>query len=242
MRIRKCPTCDQQRNEDEFYTHIYKGFRKPDFSSCKECRKIKAKEQAKIRNKQFKSCKSCERKFGKNLKHSSRGYCHSCYETIRGIKEGTCKNCNVVFGKGRSRFMSRGFCVRCYESWYRNQSVTNCKKCGEELDKPSVKGLCYICKDEKKMIAEQKMIEKGIISKKKSNSITKEDFEKIRRLLVKFKWGYYNLVDTYRVAEVYERLFGGGYGMDTKPVEVQLVIMIRRLKDAYERSKDEFNI
>jgi hypothetical protein len=240
-----CKKCEEVKDGEEFYFTHYNGTYRVDLSACKTCRRLKAlARRAEILH--VGNCKGCDRKFGDDLVPIARGYCSACYKNILREKEGNCSECNVVFGSGgkKTNYTSKGKCLTCYTKWWKSNIKLECVECGDKLPgRGSLKGLCAICKSKKTSNSEQKLIEKGLLKGRRYEyKIDAESIEQIRWLLLRFKYGTYTVVDMYRLAGLFEDLYGVTNRLDSKDPEIQIILMLKKLKEVYEKNKTKFNI
>lgn len=199
-------------------------------------------------------CDGCGVKFSDDLPYHATNMCQKCYmnwkqprkRRVNGRDNTKCIDCHINFGELNSRgklviYMSSGLCRSCYQKAYSSKKGRNCLKCGK-LIASATKTVCKLCQE-----IERDEYYKNNPSAKKSTSykqklkvldkeITYENYELIRRLLVKFKAGNYNYVDLYRVVDVYVEIYEHEAHLDGYNEYDQVLIMLKRLKDIFDHN------
>jgi len=182
-------------------------------------------------------CIECNDLFTDDKPFWAQNKCNVCYQRLyrqgqlTGKKEKptNCIKCDGVFdtlnekGKPINR-APKGFCRKCYG--IEHKQTRFCRKCNNEMIAKSYLGLCVICKLDRP-------VKKGR-KKKELPYVEYEEFELIRRLLVRYKVGHNTLLDTFRVADVYMEVNNNPILLDTLSEEVQLIEMLRNLKAIFE--------
>ena len=178
-------------------------------------------------------CVECNWVFDKVKKYHAQDRCNACYqklyinnkiEKIYGPKgrpknnDTKCCNClseyNTLDDKGKVvKKGPKGMCKRCYTR--ANKAVKVCKECGNEMLTGSNTGLCPLCRFSKPIKRPRKEAQ--------IPEVNKEQFELIRRLLVRYKVGHNNYVDAFRVADIYMEVNDDPILLDTLSEETQLV-------------------
>ena len=193
-------------------------------------------------------CIDCEYVFDKNRPYHSRNRCNPCYQRVylRGEMsflykakevETNCSLCGAEYGtinhKGRAISKgSHGLCKPCYAK--ERKPKKECIECGNMMLVGSNTGLCAVCKENKRISKNRR----GYVRKiKPLPHLDPETYEAVRRLLVRFKFGNNNLVDNFRVADIYTDLFDNPVFLDTLAEEDQVVEMLRYLKKVYDFNK-----
>lgn len=193
-------------------------------------------------------CIDCLYVFDKHKKYHAQSRCNACYqkyyisknmEKIYGVlgrpkqKNPNCIKCNANFdtlnSKGKPILRgSKGMCKKCYAQSFKPSKI--CKECGNEMMTGSNTGLCAICKLNNSTKKTKRKKEKQI------PIIEKEQFELIRRLLVRYKLGMNNIVDNFRVIDVYMEVNDNPILLDTLSESAQLVEMLRNLKAIFDHN------
>jgi hypothetical protein len=188
-------------------------------------------------------CIDCLYVFDKRKKYHAQDRCNGCYQKlyvrnqivkIYGVsarpknKETKCSCCGFEYEKlnDKGKVVKQGpkkMCKRCYTQ--NNRPVKVCKKCGNEMIKGSSTGLCAVCKLDKPTVRKRKEPQLPLVEK--------EQFELIRRLLVRYKVGHNNMADAFRVADIYMEVNNNPILLDTLSESAQIVEMLRNLKDIF---------
>lgn len=193
------------------------------------------------------TCEGCNVVFGDStatenvVKYHSRGRCNPCYQKAyldekypvkRYKTKGTsCLECNVEFGSKNEKGKlvkkgSRGYCKRCYMRIFTQIGTKTCNGCGNEMTTKRL-SLCPVCK-----LSERKAGRKR--KEKEPHIIDNETFELIRRLLVRYKLGYNNFADAFRVIDVYMDIADNSNMLDNLREDYQIVEMLRWLKLTFD--------
>jgi hypothetical protein len=192
-------------------------------------------------------CIDCLYVFDHIKRYHSKDRCNGCYQKTRVtyIKKDkvlmpNCSNCDGEFdtlnSKGKPiKRGSNGLCRNCYTR--SKKPSKECINCGNLMMNSSISGLCAVCKVNKKTSSRKKNKVKYI------PEVDKEQFELIRRLLVRFKVGHNTLVDTFRVIDIYMDVNNNPILLDTLSEGAQLVEMLKNLKSIfdYNLEKKTFN-
>jgi hypothetical protein len=195
-------------------------------------------------------CVDCLYVFDHYKKYHSRDRCNACYQKMyvkdsgkgyikkEKIDKTNCVKCNGEFDtlNEKSRPIKRasnGLCRSCYTRGRKPTKI--CKKCGNVMMVGSLTGLCAVCKLNKEPLPGRR------VKKKKINipEVDKEQFELIRRLLVRFKVGHNTMVDTFRVIDIYMDVNNNPILLDTLSEEAQLVEMLKNLKMVFHYNLDK---
>ena len=189
-------------------------------------------------------CIDCLYVFDSLKKYHSRDRCNPCYQKLylKGrmpIKEAQthCKLCNMEFGSinARGRGVNkgpRGLCKTCYCRSVKPKK--QCEQCGNEMLAGSNTGLCIVCRQLKTASKRPwKRKEKAL------PLLDAESYEVIRRLLVRFKFGFNDIVDNFRVIDAYLDVCENPVFLDTLAESAQVVEMLRHLKKVYDFNKHE---
>jgi hypothetical protein len=146
--------------------------------------------------------------------------------------ETRCSVCNTEYGtinhKGRAVVKGpKSMCRPCYSKIKKPKKI--CSNCGNIMLSGSNTGLCVVCRDVKRRPYTRKI--------KELPYVDEETYEAVRRLLVRFKFGNNNIVDNFRVVDVYVELCENPIFLDTLTEEAQIVEMLRYLKKVYDYNK-----
>lgn len=187
------------------------------------------------------NCVGCNISFQEE-RYYCKDYCYKCYykQYYGAVNKSTdfCVSCNLQFGtlnkKGRPVFkITSTLCRSCYHK--KNQEVVKCQKCDMFIS--GTKTYCAMCSIELGLSYKKKWRPK----KKNDNvGLTKIQFEFIRRLFGRFKIGSQDYVDYFRVADIYVDVYGLDVIFDGYKTEVQVVMMLRRLKKTWDFNKPIF--
>lgn len=165
-----------------------------------------------------------------------RGYCHSCYrkeryegriEIINGRNgvnahnaSSTCGDCGgPPVGK-----LIKGMCRTCYYRRYKGVQQprnTKCRRCRKVLGDGAKWSLCPTCQNYKEG--------------HKPDHVT----ERIKILVVKWKWGYLLPWEHLEICSLWVDWFSthvGERGLDAKPVNLQIEMMIADFKRDLENN------
>jgi hypothetical protein len=146
-----------------------------------------------------------------------------------------CKLCNMEFGSinARGRGVNkgpRGLCKTCYCRSVKPKK--QCEQCGNEMLAGSNTGLCIVCRQLKTASKRPwKRREKAL------PLLDVESYESVRRLLVRFKFGFNDIVDNFRVIDAYLDVCENPVFLDTLAEGAQVVEMLRHLKKVYDFSE-----
>lgn len=197
-------------------------------------------------------CVECLYVFDDNKKYHAQNKCNGCYQRLymmnKIIKiygssgrpkkdiETKCSGCGDEYEtlNDRGKVVKRGpkkLCRRCYAR--NNRPVKICNDCGNEMIKGSTTGLCVVCRIKKPT---KTYVKKNILPR-----VDKEQFELIRRLLVRYKVGHNNMADAFRVVDIYMEVNDNPMLLDTLSEEAQLVEMLRNLKNIFYFNLNEIN-
>jgi hypothetical protein len=165
------------------------------------------------------------------LKESNTGYIKK-----EKVDIPICLKCNGHFNtlneKGRPiRRASNGLCRSCYTRG--RKPIKICNNCGNIMINGSFTGLCPVCKLDKSKSKKTRSKKTGI------PEVHKEQFELIRRLLVRFKVGHNTMVDTFRVIDIYMDVNKNPILLDTLSEEAQLIEMLKNLKNIFHYNLDK---
>ena len=182
-------------------------------------------------------CVDCLKEFGTDASYCAQDKCSPCYQKSYNkkkigrpkSKETKCINCELEFGTldERNKPVRKGskkMCKRCYTK--QNKPTKICKECGNEMLNLSVLSLCGVCK-----------LKRPVKRTRKSAEIPRieyENFELIRRLLVRYKLGMNNQIDDFRVVDVYLDIKEAPAFLDTLSERSQIVEMLKTLKETFD--------
>lgn len=189
-------------------------------------------------------CVECNYVFDSIKKYHAQDRCNACYqksylerriEKIYGPngkskdKEPNCSCCGFQYEtlNNKGKVVKRGpkqMCKTCYTR--SNKAIKICKECGNQMLTGSKTGLCPICRFTKPILRTRKEPKLPIVDK--------DQFELIRRLLVRYKVGHNTLVDAFRVADVYMDVNNNSILLDTLNEETQIVEMLKNLKSIFD--------
>lgn len=190
-----------------------------------------------------KSCVDCGYVFDEFKKFHSKDRCNACYQksynrnkfqlSPKREKETHCKECKSEYDtlnhKGKPILRgSKGLCRSCYHKLHKPEKV--CNSCGNIMKTGSITGLCAVCK----RIKSSELPRSKYKKKQTIPVIQKEQFELIRRLLVRYKLGMNNMADAFRVIDVYMDVNDNPILLDTLTESAQLVEMLRNLKSVFD--------
>ena len=194
-------------------------------------------------------CIDCLYVFDNVKKYHSRDRCNPCYQKMY-LKESntgyikkekadasTCVKCDGYFDtlneKGKPiKRASNGLCRSCYTRGRKPTKI--CNNCGNVMMNGSFTGLCAVCKLNKPSKSKRPKSKKINIPE-----VDKEQFELIRRLLVRFKVGHNTMVDTFRVIDIYMDVNNNPILLDTLSEEAQLIEMLKNLKNIFYYNLDK---
>jgi hypothetical protein len=163
----------------------------------------------------------------------ARAMCQKCYSHAHyekkievKVKKTHCISCNTELLPSVRR--AGDYCSKCYSKNYRKNKV--CKQCKSGLT-GSTSGICKICiKDNLRNIY-------GFDS---SNILIKDNsLEALRKVLLRYKWNTYTLVDSYLLSHLYLEIYGHEKDLDYLDVESQLLYMLGQLKKTYDFNKNK---
>lgn len=183
-------------------------------------------------------CIDCQYVFDKYKKYHSQDRCNPCYQKFyvnknrigrpKQLNE-SCVKCLFKFDtlneKGKPVLRgSKGMCKRCY---HRTSKATKiCNECGNEMLNGSRSGICAVCRLNRPTKRKRKEVKIPLVDK--------EQFELIRRLLVRYKVGHNTMVDNFRVVDIYMDVNDNPIVLDTLSEESQIVEMLRNLKTVFD--------
>lgn len=187
-------------------------------------------------------CSECKKKFTKELPFWAQHKCNTCYQRLyrqgqmlkaRKSKATHCSSCNGEFDKLNERGKpirraSRGMCKRCYHKEGKPSKV--CVMCGNIMLTKARSGLCAVCKLDNSTVRTKKKRIKPL------PLVEREQFELIRRLLARYKVGHNDLVDNFRVADIYMDINDNPILLDTLSEASQVVEMLRNLKLVFDHN------
>jgi len=212
-------------------------------------------------NNKHTHCLRCNKEFTDEFKERAKGNCKTCYSYTNYIKRRNyannnikydengkrivtdkCLSCNGLFdslnkkGKPIKRASSQ-YCRTCYAKVYRNTSGKKCEKCGDEILERTAKSICKRCYTPIRDMLSSKERK----SKLKSNNVDKHLLEEIRLTMVRYKFGFYNLADHFRLADLYINVIGennllNGKAYDNMEMENQIIYMLKDLKQIYDKN------
>lgn len=191
-------------------------------------------------------CIDCNYVFDTQKKYHAQDRCNGCYQKLyiknkivkvygpHGKAKNTdpkCSRCGFDYEtlNDKGKVVKRGpkkMCKSCYTR--SNKAIKICKECGNEMLTGSKTGLCPICRFTKPVLRARKKPQLPIVDK--------EQFELIRRLLVRYKVGHNTPVDAFRVADIYMDINNNPILLDTLSEETQIVEMLRNLKSIFEHN------
>ena len=192
-------------------------------------------------------CLGCQYVFDEIRKYHAQNRCNPCYQKlyidnkfdkVYGVKGRprqrnlNCVKCDAEFdtlnSKGKAiKRGSKGMCKTCYCKSFKPSKF--CNSCNNEMMKGSNTGLCPVCR-----LNRSQERKKRPIKIKLPPIVDKEQFELIRRLLVRYKVGHNTIVDTFRVIDVYMDVNDNPIILDTLSEGAQLVEMLRNLKEVFD--------
>jgi hypothetical protein len=189
-------------------------------------------------------CVKCEQVFNKDLPYTAKHMCNPCYQSNYVKKKmgrpksklTHCKTCELEFGtlnpKGKAvKKGARGYCKSCFHK--ENRPSTICSDCNEEIKATTTK-LCQLCKIKRGIIKGSRAY---IQKPTKPVYVEYEEFELIRRLLVRYKLGMNNMVDDFRVVDVYLTIKEAPAFLDTLNERYQVTEMLKTLKETFDYFK-----
>jgi len=205
------------------------------------------------------SCKVCNMDFTKDKTfYVASGMCKKCYDSLRYTKNfrvrvpdtGFCKRCNVAWGslnsKGKEvKRASNNLCRNCYHRVYK-QTDKLCVKCNELILNKTAKDICSRCfvpvaqkraKNPKDRLAQ--------MIKNNGYQPSKDDYERLRKLLNRFKFGVNTSVDAFITTDFFISLITGEGGLsryEGMEVDAQIIYMLKDLKEVYELYKKELTM
>lgn len=214
--------------------------------------------QLKVEKKEW--CEGCQVKFSNDLPYHAMNMCLKCYMNWKQPRKGSyqpranskdkwthCLECKFEFNtlghKGKLVvYGSSGLCRRCYGRLYNKNIQKFCQKCERQII-GSTKPLCKICQEIEKEEFYKNNPKKQPRSYKQKlkvleQEISTEQYELIRRLLVKFKLNMFSYVDYFRVADVYVDIYDHEAHLDAYTEHDQVAIMLKRLKDIWLHNRD----
>lgn len=104
----------------------------------------------------------------------------------------------------------------------------NCIKCKNPMPRPTRSGECKYCRrfvDRVPKDLTPKMLRCGYVSP--------EDTNTIRMLLVKYKHGFINAIDYYKIVSLYTEINGLVGGYDDFPIDKQIKLMMKNFSLYY---------
>ena len=190
-------------------------------------------------------CLDCKEVFDNNITYHAKNFCAKCYyrytrrNKVKVDKPIICGTCNLKYGsvgpKGKViKKGPKGNCRSCFHKI--NKAVSICDDCGETMLKKTITRICPVCKIKKNIDAGNRKYKHHII---KPVIIENEEFELIRRLLVRYKLGMNNMADDFRVADVYLTIKDAPEYLDTLNERQQVVEMLRHLKVTFDYNLEE---
>lgn len=200
------------------------------------------------------SCIRCSESFTKVKRHA-KNMCQPCYSASIRVKAkprpklNYCLSCKKEYGtigdKGKIVIQGSGnMCRLCYSRAYvTRKDAKPCQNCGRII-KNVVDSICKICDDDLKeqYYRDNPRVRKSESFKNKLMAekieLTNEQYELIRRLLVKFSIGSQNAVDFLRVCDIYLDLFTCEVFLDSYCEQEQVIVMLKRLKTIWHKNRD----
>lgn len=204
IKVIKCNTCGKvaQQEAKGMCRKCYAAdYHKKNYSSISRRRLPKQKK--------YVSCIDCQKPFNDELKHYSKGFCHSCFPMKRGrqiiteediailqgqkpdFKSLNCLRCGILLTEVKKS--AKSLCNSCYGRIARVVSSKNCLVCNMELDTPRVKPICPHCKTNWRLI---------------ERLPTPNELRDMRHLLVKARNGMINELDVFRIIHLYLNCVG----------------------------------
>ena len=197
-------------------------------------------------------CVECLGEFGFNLQYWAQDKCNRCYQRLylagkitlvdskrkKQLKPTHCSDCLLEFGSLnlRGRLVRRGQAGNCKSCFHKkNKPTLICENCNVQLLKRTTTKLCHLCKI-------QRGIDNG--SKAYKNKINKpievqnQNFELIRRLMIRYKLGMNNQIDDFRVTHVYLEIKEAPAFLDTLSERTQIIEMLKTLKETFDYNLD----
>jgi hypothetical protein len=158
----------------------------------------------------------------------------------------TCQVCFIKFGsineKGKLVKPGHGnTCKTCYMRNYNTLKKTERRcKCGKVIT--GIKPVCKLCYDKLDPNEGFTTRSQSYRNKKMMNRIvlTKEQYELVRRLLVKKRGRMMSYIDFFRVADIYIELFISDAFLDSCSQEEQIVLMTERLETIWQNNTNLF--
>ena len=200
------------------------------------------------------NCKVCNLDFTKDKTfYVAAGMCKKCYSSFRYTERfrvrvpdtGFCKRCNAAWGslnsKGKEvKKSSNNLCRNCYHKVYR-QTDKLCVKCNEPIVNKTAKDICSRCfipvAQKRSKNPKDKLVK---ILKNNQYQPTKEDYERLRKLLNRFKCGLNTQVDPFIAIDFFISFITGEGGLskyEGMEADSQIVYMLKDLKEVYELYK-----
>jgi hypothetical protein len=204
------------------------------------------------------NCKDCNMDFTQDRSlHICIGLCKKCYQNfnytkrfgLKSINTGACINCNAAWGdlnkKGKIvKRQANNLCRQCYHKIYK-QTGKLCVNCKEPILNKTTKDICSRCfipvTEKRIKNADGKLVR----VKKVKYQISKDEYENLRKLLNRFKFGVNTLVDTFKVIDFFIILVAGEGGLskyESMDADAQIIYMLKDLKEVYELYKKELTM
>jgi hypothetical protein len=176
-------------------------------------------------------CKVCN-EVAKRIQSKKQEICSRCYQKRRKallpkkpprIKYTECIECEVPFTE--IKHQGKGMCARCYRRHLLD--FKNCITCGIKLFGKSKHGLCRVCK-----------AESGITqTRRKPIIIEPETIQQIKLLLIRVKHGLHNDIDIFLILNLHLECCGYQTLFDNYSPDYQAYLMLKELKNIYEKNK-----
>lgn len=193
-------------------------------------------------------CIECLYVFDDLKKYHSRDRCNPCYQKLYlrntlGEKKQkhcttNCVNCNAEFGSinDKGRPVVRGPKNNCKSCYVRSKKPKKeCDQCGNMMLAGSNTGLCVVCRQIKRETEGVRAWKRKV---KPLPTLEIEQYENIRRLLVRFKYQNNGILDNFKVVDAYMDLCENPIFLDTLTEEAQVIEMLRYLKKVYDFNKE----
>lgn len=193
-------------------------------------------------------CVNCNKSF-EEIKYHSVNMCQICYNRNKSKnyhlskhKYSSCEGCGIKPGEPNKRGkivsrLVRGYCNTCYyQRWAKG--CKSCSKCGVEFLTTKASCLCDLCRPSPAHEnVKIKKLKKGELLSRKN--LTSEQLTLMLTLFRRYKNGTQNVVDHFRVADLYLEVFEGhpfvyNSMLDSYNEQSQVVLMLRQLKSVYD--------
>jgi len=206
------------------------------------------------------NCEKCSLDFTQEEnsdKYIAKGMCKNCYwkthyeenYKVKKVDLGFCSSCNVKWGdinkKGHVVKKVGTLCQNCYSIIYRKKDKI-CVVCLTPILNKTTRDVCKRCfvpvGDKRK---KEKVTRISKVIKNNDYKPTSEDYETLKRLLVRYKLGICSPVDPYIVLDFYITLVIGEGKLspyEAMESEDQITYMLKDLKEVYDLYKKQIGL